>query len=72
MLGHRNIKNTLVYTHLVSFQDDYHSATAQTIGEAIKLIETGFDYVCIHNDVMLFRKRKQGKGKVSRKYRKGF
>jgi hypothetical protein len=59
LLGHRNIKNTLVYTHLISFEnDDYHSATAQTIGEATKLVEAGFDYVCTHNDVMLFRKRK--------------
>jgi len=59
LLGHRNIKNTLVYTHLVSFEnDDYHSATAHTITEATKLVEAGFDYVCTHNDVMLFRKRK--------------
>jgi ribosome-binding ATPase YchF (GTP1/OBG family) len=59
LLGHRNIKNTLIYTQLVDFQnDDYHSATAQTMKEATKLVEAGFDYVCTHNDVMLFRKRK--------------
>jgi hypothetical protein len=31
-LGHRNIKNTLVYTRLVDFEnDDYHSAMANTV-----------------------------------------
>jgi hypothetical protein len=59
LLGHRNIKNTLVYTQLVNFEnDDYHSATAKTIEEATKLIDTGFEYVCTHNNTMLFRKRK--------------
>lgn len=58
-LGHRNIKNTLVYTHLVDFEnDDYHSATANTVQEASKLIEAGFEYLCTYNDIMLFRKRK--------------
>jgi len=59
LLGHRNIKNTLIYTQLIDFEsDDYHSATAQTIEEAAKLIETGFEYVCTHDNIMLFRKRK--------------
>lgn len=59
LLGHRNIKSTLVYTQLVNFEsDDYHSATAGTVEEARKLVETGFEYVCTHNDIMLFRKRK--------------
>jgi len=59
LLGHRNIKNTLVYTQLVSFEnDDYHSATASTVEEGRKLIEAGFEYVCTYNDVMLYRKRK--------------
>jgi integrase len=58
-LGHRNIKNTLVYTQLVNFEsDDYHSATATTVQEGAKLIEAGFDYVCTYTDIMLFRKRK--------------
>jgi hypothetical protein len=43
-LGHRNIKNTLVYTQLVNFESsDYQSATAKTVQEAEKLIEAGFD-----------------------------
>jgi len=59
LLGHRNIKNTLVYTQLVNFEnDDYHSATAKTIEEAQKLIETGFEYVYTHDNIMLFRRRK--------------
>lgn len=59
MLGHRNIQTTLVYTQLVSFEgDEFHSALAQTVEEARKLVEAGFEHVCTHNDVMLFRKRK--------------
>jgi len=59
MLGHKNIQTTLIYTQLVSFEgDEFHSATAQTIEEAKKLIDSGFEYVCTHNNTMLFRKRK--------------
>jgi hypothetical protein len=59
LLGHRNIKNTLVYTQLVDFEnDDYHSATAKSTEEGEKLIQAGFEYVCTYNEVMLFRKRK--------------
>lgn len=58
-LGHRNIKNTLIYTHLVTFEgDEYHSAVAETVEEATKLIEAGFEYVCEVDDARLFRKRK--------------
>jgi integrase len=39
MLGHRNIKNTLVYTHLVSFEgDEYICKTARNVDEAIALV----------------------------------
>ena len=58
-LGHRNIKNTLIYTQLISFEgDEYHSASAETLEEAAKLIEAGFEYVCDIDRVRLFRKRK--------------
>ena len=59
-LGHRNINNTLVYTHLVDFgvEDEFYSATAKTVQEAAKLIEQGFDYVTDVDGVKLFRKRK--------------
>jgi hypothetical protein len=59
LLGHRNIKNTIIYTQVINFEsEDYHSATAKNIEEAAKLIETGFEYVCTHDSIMLFRKRK--------------
>jgi hypothetical protein len=59
MLGHKNIQNTLLYTQLVNFEnDEFHSATAQNVQEAQKLVEAGFEHVCDFNDVKLFRKRK--------------
>jgi integrase len=61
LLGHKNIKNTLIYTQLVKLEkeDAFHSATAKTADEAKNLIESGFDYVCTTPDsLMLFRKRK--------------
>jgi integrase len=58
-LGHKNIKNTMIYTHLISFEgDEYHSATAETIDEVCKLVDAGFEYVCETNGVQVFRKRK--------------
>jgi len=60
MLGHRNIQNALVYTHLVrmDFEEKYYSATAKPVKEASKLIEQGFDHVTEFDSVKLFRKRK--------------
>ncbi|MCS7114254.1 MAG: site-specific integrase [Nitrososphaerota archaeon] len=59
ILGHKNIKNTLIYTQLIpSSEDEYICKVAKTIEEAKKLIEAGFDYVCDIEDAKLFRKRK--------------
>jgi integrase/recombinase XerD len=60
MLGHRDIKTTLIYTQLVIFEsDEYNSSTAKTTKEAEELVESGFEYICTTpQDVMLFRKRK--------------
>ena len=59
LLGHKNIRNTLVYTHLVSFEsDDYVCKVAKTVKEASELVESGFDYVCDVEGYKLFRKRK--------------
>jgi integrase len=59
LLGHKNIQNTLMYTHLISFEsDEYHSATASTVDQAKQLIEAGFEYVCDMQDIKLFKKRK--------------
>jgi hypothetical protein len=49
----------VVYPHLIDFEgDEYHSAVAKSVDEARKLLETGFEYVCQKDDIMLFRKRK--------------
>jgi len=47
LLGHKNIKNTLVYTQLLPFkEDDQFTCKVATItAEACKLIEDGFAYV---------------------------
>jgi integrase len=60
ILGHRNIKNTLLYTQLIPAENDeeYISKIARTIDEAKKLVEVGFEYVCQIEDAKLFRKRK--------------
>ena len=59
ILGHKSIRNTLVYTHLVDFKDEeFVSRAAWTLEEASRLIESGFDYVCDIENAKLFRKRK--------------
>jgi len=59
LLGHKNIQNTLVYTHLVNWEnDDFICKIAKTVEEATELIESGFEYVYDMDDVKLFRKRK--------------
>jgi len=58
-IGHRNINNALPYTQLVNFEsDEYHSAVAKSTEEARELIETGFEYVCTYESIMIIRKRK--------------
>jgi len=62
-LGHKNIRNTLVYITIEEAlfgqgPDDYHSAVAKTVEEAYKLVDTGFEYVCEFDDIKVFRKRK--------------
>jgi len=59
ILGHKNIRNTLMYTQLVDFQDDdYVSKVAKTVREACQLVDAGFEYVCEMDAVKIFRKRK--------------
>jgi hypothetical protein len=45
-------------THATFESDEYSSAVAKSLEEAGRLIEAGFEYVCMYNDYMLFRKRK--------------
>jgi hypothetical protein len=59
LLGHKNIRNTLVYTHLVNWEsDEFVSKVAKTVEEAEQLVQAGFDYVCDVEGYKLFRKRK--------------
>jgi integrase len=63
-LGHRNVKNTLVYIDLerLAFPnggDDYTSRATKDQAEALALIEAGFEMLQIAPDgTMYFRKRK--------------
>lgn len=61
-LGHRNINSTMVYTHVVEFDEEsqnYHHATATNETEAGQLIDNGWTYICTTpNQIMMFRKRK--------------
>jgi hypothetical protein len=63
-LGHRGLKNTLVYIDLEiacfpNGGDDYIGKVATTQIEALNLIETGFEHVCVTPDgTMYFRKRR--------------
>jgi hypothetical protein len=62
-LGHKNIKNTLLYTQLVSVEEDkgFICKIAKTPMEAVALIEDGFELHCSYgenDEIKLFRKRK--------------
>lgn len=63
LFGHRKIDNTLLYVQLEKAlfnepNDEFRFAAAKTVEEAGRLIEVGFEYICHHEGVMLFRKRK--------------
>jgi integrase/ribosomal protein L37AE/L43A len=61
-LGHKNIKNTLLYIQLEEalFQGetDYISKVAKTEKDVCSLVEAGFEYVTDFQDAKIFRKRK--------------
>ena len=61
-LGHKNIKNTLLYVQLEEalFQGEtnYISKVAKTEKEICNLIEAGFEYVTEFQETKIFRKRK--------------
>jgi len=63
VLGHKNIKNTLVYIDLENaiFQtqnDEFTVRVAKTLDEACQLLEVGFEYVTDMDGAKLFRRRK--------------
>jgi len=58
-LGHKNLMNTQIYTHLIDFEsDEYDVQVSETLEEAKKLLEAGYDYVTDMDNRKLFRKRK--------------
>jgi integrase len=59
LLGHHNIKNTLIYTHLINWEnDEWVCKVANSLDEAVNLIESGFEYVTEMEGNKIFRKRK--------------
>ena len=61
-LGHKSIISTMVYTHIVEFDEEsqnYHHAVAKDEKEAGQLIDNGWTYILTTpQNVMMFRKRK--------------
>ena len=61
-LGHRDVNSTMVYTHIIEFDEEsqnYHHATAKDDKEAGELIDNGWTYICTTpQNIMMFRKRK--------------
>jgi len=59
-LGHKNIKNTLVYTHLIEFgaEEEYHVKVAKTVKEACELAKAGFQFFTEIEGAQIFRKPK--------------
>jgi integrase len=60
LLGHKNIKNTMIYMHTLPLQEDdaYVSKVARTVEETCELVELGFEYVCDMENARIFKKRK--------------
>jgi hypothetical protein len=60
LLGHRNIKNTLIYTQLLDGirEDEFVCRVAKNPAEIQELIEAGFEYICETPELKFFRKRK--------------
>jgi hypothetical protein len=47
VLGHKNIKNTIVYIQLIDFKDDdFVAKVAHSEEEACQLIAADFEYIC--------------------------
>ena len=59
LLGHRDIKTTMFYTHLVDFHDDqYHVAIARTLEEDKNLLAEGWEFVTERDTIKIYRKPK--------------
>jgi len=59
-MGHRSIKNTLIYVHLIEWSDEeYICKVAETKEQKMALIEQGFEFILQDkNNLSYFRKRK--------------
>ena len=58
-LGHKQITNIMVYTHLIkNTSNDYHVMTTKTLEEACALAKSGFKYFITIEDVQVFHKPK--------------
>lgn len=62
-LGHRDVKNTLIYIDLEKAcfpktNDSYHVRIAETPEEITELLEAGFEYVLQKDGLVYLRKRK--------------
>ena len=63
LLGHKRLTSTEIYINLEQAvfkqeNDKFHVKAVQTLDEACKLIEVGFEYVTDVDDYKVFRKRK--------------
>jgi hypothetical protein len=60
ILGHKSLKNTLVYTHLLEndIDDTFTVKVTSTIEDFTKLLEFSFEYVSDYEGKKILRKRK--------------
>jgi len=59
LLGHQDIKTTMIYTHLVHFEnDEYHVKVSKNLEEDEQLLASGFEYVTDREGLKIYRKRK--------------
>ena len=63
LLGHKSINNTMIYINLEravfkETSDEFTVRAVDSLEEACKLLEVGFEYVCDMKGKKLFRKRK--------------
>ena len=55
-LGHRDIKSTLIYTHLINFEaDEFHTATSKSLERDEELLKAGFEFVTEKGSIQVFR-----------------
>jgi len=64
LLGHKCLDSTLIYINVEKAVfgdekgDEFHVRVAQTPEEIKELLETGFEYICVKDGLMFFRKRR--------------